>query len=58
MINLRPFVLTLCVAAAAEAQEQSKPPGPIHPDTPKPAAITKLSATTFRIGEMTINPEP
>lgn len=51
---VRPLVLTLCVAAAAEAQQPSKPPSP-HPDAPKPAAITKLTATTFRIGEMTID---
>jgi hypothetical protein len=54
MMIVRPFVLTLCVAAAGEAQ-QSKPPSPIHPDTPKPSVITKLTATTFRIGEMTID---
>ena len=52
---VRPFVLTFCLAAAAEAQQPSNPPIPIHPDAPKPAAITKLSATTFRIGEMTID---
>ena len=51
----RTFVLTLCVAAAAEAQPQSKPPSPMHPDTPKPSAITKLTATTFRIGDITID---
>ena len=43
-----------CVAASAEAQQSTKPPSPIHPDSPKAAAV-KLSATTFRIGEMTID---
>ena len=52
---VRPFVLTLCVVAAAEAQQQSRPPSPVHPDTPKPSAITKLTATTFRIGDITID---
>ncbi len=55
MMQVRPLVLVLCVAASAEAQQSSKPPSPIHPDAPKPAAIVKLSATTFRIGEMTID---
>jgi hypothetical protein len=52
---VRPFLLLLCIAAAADAQQQSRPPSPIHPNTPKPAAITKLTATTFRIGEITID---
>ena len=45
MTKVRLLILVLCVAAAAEAQQPA----------PKPAAITKLSATTFRIGEMTID---
>jgi hypothetical protein len=52
MMIVRLIVLALCVVAAAEAQQPSTPPGPT---TPKAAAITKLSATTFRIGEMTID---
>jgi hypothetical protein len=48
------LALSLCAATAA-AQQPGKPPSPIHPDTPQPAAITKLSATTFRIGEITID---
>lgn len=55
MMNVRPFVLVLSVAAAAEAQQSAKPPSPIHPDAPKPAAIVKLSPTTFRIGELMID---
>ena len=47
--------LSLCAIPAAAQQQPGKPPSPVHPDTPKPAAITKLSATTFRIGEMTID---
>ena len=47
--------LSLCVSATAAAQQQPAKPSPIHPDTPKPPAITKLSATTFRIGENTID---
>jgi len=56
MMKVRPLVLALSLAATAEAQQQtSKPPSPIHPDTPKPAPVVKLSATTYRIGEMTID---
>lgn len=54
MMKVRPLVLVLGLAASAEAQP-AKPPSPIHPDAPKPAAIVKLSPTTFRIGEMTID---
>jgi hypothetical protein len=52
---MRPLVFTLCVAASAEAQQPAKPPSPIHPDTPKPPAVVKLSPTSYRIGEMTID---
>jgi hypothetical protein len=48
------LVVSLCAAASAVDQQPAKP-SPIHPDTPKPAAITKLSATTFRLGEMMID---
>jgi hypothetical protein len=48
------LAFSLC-AATAFAQEPAKPASPMPPDLPKPAAITKLSATTFRIGEMTID---
>jgi hypothetical protein len=49
------IAFSLCAATAAAQQPASKPPSPVHPDTPKPAAISKLSATTFRIGEITID---
>ena len=49
------LVFSLCAAAIAAAQQPPAKPSPIHPDTPKPAAITKLSATTFRIGDNTID---
>jgi hypothetical protein len=55
MMKVRPLVLVLCVAASSEAQQPAKPPSPIHPDAPKAAPIVKLSPTTFRIGEMTID---
>jgi len=49
------LAFSLCAATTVAAQQQPAKPSPIHPDTPKPAAITKLSATTFRIGENTID---
>jgi len=49
------FVLSLAAATAAAAQQPPATPSPIHPDTPKAAAIIKLSPTTFRIGEMTVD---
>ena len=55
MMKVRPLILLLCVAASSEAQQTATPPSPIHPDAPKAAAIVKLSPTTFRIGEMTID---
>jgi hypothetical protein len=48
-------VLVAALAAAAGAQQPVPKPSPLHPDTPKPAAITKVDATTYRIGEMTID---
>ena len=49
------LVLVTCAASAVAAQQPPAKPSPIHPDSPKPAAITKLSPTTYRIGEMTID---
>jgi hypothetical protein len=55
MMIVRPVVLALCVAAAADAQQPARPPSPMRPNAPQPAAITKLTATTFRLGEITID---
>ena len=43
------------VCSSTVAAQQPATPSPIHPNTPKPAAITKLSATTYRMGEITID---
>jgi hypothetical protein len=49
-------MFVLCAATAAAAQQQPpKPPSPIHPDTPKPSPVVKLSATTYRLGDVTID---
>jgi hypothetical protein len=49
------YALVLSCTATVAAQQSAKPPSPIHPDTPRAAAITKLSATTYRIGEITLD---
>ena len=46
-MRMLPLALVICLGVPAAAAAQ--------PATPKPAAITKLSATTFQIGEMTID---
>src|SRR5689334_22952381 len=43
------------IALTAATAQQSKPPSPLHPNTPKPAPVVKLSATTYRLGEVTID---
>ncbi|HEX6164788.1 MAG TPA: YdjY domain-containing protein [Vicinamibacterales bacterium] len=52
-----PFALAICIAVPGTIGAQQTPakPSPIDPSTPAPAAVTKLSATTYRIGEMTVD---
>lgn len=45
----------IALSAAVAAQQSPKPPSPIHPDTPKPSPVVKLSATSYRIGEITVD---
>ena len=49
------YAVVFSFTAAVAAQQPAKPPSPIHPDTPKAAAITKLSATSYRMGDITID---
>jgi hypothetical protein len=46
-MRLLPLALVICLGVPAAAAAQ--------PATPKPAAVIKLSATTFQIGEITID---
>lgn len=48
------YAVVFSCAATVAAQQPARP-SPIHPDTPKAAAITKLSATTYRMGEITLD---
>jgi hypothetical protein len=49
------FAYVVFAVSTAAAQQPPAKPSPIHPDSPKPSPVTKLSATTYRIGEMTID---
>lgn len=53
-MRLYTFAFIVCAVSAAAAQQPPANPNP-NPASPKPSPVTKLSATTYRIGEMTID---
>jgi hypothetical protein len=51
MRNVLGILILFCSATAITAQQTANP----NSDAPKPEAITRLSATTYRIGEITVD---
>ena len=54
---MRHITLVFVVLAISAAAAQQPPAKPTSLGSPKPSPVTKLSATTYRIGEMTIDTE-